>query len=178
MYSLVWLSSKTHSELMTASGDGTVKLWDTRMFSSSRETFIIDLSNKDRESLGDINIAQGASFLSYDSTIPSKYLVGTEAGRVICCSRKGRSQPETITAQFRGHQGSVRYIERNPAASKYFLSLGDTTVKVWADDVYESPVWWARTGAHHRLTHGCWAPARPSVLLTADLSGAVSARVR
>ena len=128
--SLVWLTSKTHSELMTTSGDGTVKLWDTRMFSSSRETFIIDLSNRDRASCGDLNIAQGGSFLSYDTTIPSKYLVGTEAGQVICCSRKGRSQPETITARFRGHHGSVRYIERNPAASKYFLSLGDTTAKV------------------------------------------------
>ena len=162
---------------MTASGDGTVKLWDTRMFSSSRQTFIIDLSNKDRESERDINIAQGGSFLSYDSTIPSKYLVGTEAGRVICCSRKGRSQPETITARFRGHHGSVRYIERNQGASKYFLSLGDTTIKVWAEDVYESPVWRAHTAAAHRLTQGCWAPARPSVLLTADLSGVVSAWV-
>ena len=116
--SLVWVSSKTDSELMTTSGDGTVRLWDIRMFATSRETFIIDLTNTDRKSSGDINIAQGGSFLSYDATIPSKYLVGTEAGRLICCSRKGRSQPETITARFRGHRGSVRYIERNPAATK------------------------------------------------------------
>ena len=162
---------------MTASGDGTVRLWDIRMFSTSRETFIIDLTNTDRKSSGDINIAQGGSFLSYDSTIPSKYLVGTEAGRLLCCSRKARSQPETITARFSGHHGSVRYLERNPAASKYFLSLADTSAKVWAEEVSDSPVWWTKTAAHHSLTHGCWAPARPSVFLTADLSGAVIARV-
>ena len=32
MYGLVWINSKTHSELMTASADGTVKFWDIRMF--------------------------------------------------------------------------------------------------------------------------------------------------
>ena len=175
--SLVWVNSKTDSEMMTASGDGTVKLWDTRKFSYSRETFVIDLNNKDKKSLGDIDTAQGASFLSYDPTIPSKYLVGTEAGRLLCCSRKARSQPETITARFSGHHGSVRYLERNPAASKYFLSLADTSAKVWAEEVSDSPVWWTKTAAHHSLTHGCWAPARPSVFLTADLSGAVIARV-
>ena len=174
---LVWVSSKTGSEMMTASADGTVKLWDTRMFSSCRETFIIDLHNKDRKSSGDITVAQGASFLSYDPTIPSSYLLGTEAGRVVSCSRKGRSQPETVTARFSGHQGAVRYLERNPAAPKYFLSLADTSLKVWAEDLTSSPVWWSRTGAQDGLTHGCWAPARPSVIITADLSGTVRARV-
>ena len=56
-------------------------------------------------------------------------------------------------------------------------SASGDCVKVWADDVYDSPVWLTKTGAQDRLTQGCWAPARPSVLLTADLSGAVSARV-
>ena len=32
MYGLVWINSKTQSELMTAGSDGTVKFWDIRMF--------------------------------------------------------------------------------------------------------------------------------------------------
>ena len=32
VYGLVWINSKTHSELMTGSADGTVKFWDIRMF--------------------------------------------------------------------------------------------------------------------------------------------------
>ena len=32
MYGLVWINSKTQSELMTAGADGTVKFWDIRMF--------------------------------------------------------------------------------------------------------------------------------------------------
>ena len=32
VYGLVWINSKTHSELMTAGADGTVKFWDVRRF--------------------------------------------------------------------------------------------------------------------------------------------------
>ena len=32
VYGLVWINSKTHSEIMTAGADGTVKFWDIRMF--------------------------------------------------------------------------------------------------------------------------------------------------
>ena len=32
VYGLVWINSKTHSELMTAGADGTVKFWDIRRF--------------------------------------------------------------------------------------------------------------------------------------------------
>ena len=31
---------------------------------------------------------------------------------------------------FRGHHGAVRHIERNPAFSKYFLSVGDWSFRV------------------------------------------------
>ena len=66
-------------------------------------------------------------------------------------------------------------VNRWSTPGQYLVSLGDWSVKVWADDLYQSPVWW-RTGTE-RLTHGCWSSGRPSVFLTTDLSGCVKAWV-
>ena len=41
------------------------------------------------------------SFLEYDTTIPSKFMLGTDSGALLCCSRKARAQPDVITAKFR-----------------------------------------------------------------------------
>ena len=141
MYGLVWINSKTQSELMTAGSDGTVKFWDIRMFDKlvtrkvspfqlsdpiktiklfrCRETFIVDLDNKDRDSPGSLEAAQPVSvygdniywplndlntqvsFLEYDTTIPSKFMLGTDSGALLCCSRKARAQPDVVTAKFR-----------------------------------------------------------------------------
>ena len=51
--------------------------------------------------------------------------VGTEEGKIICCSKKAKVQPEVIVTKFRGHYGPVRALQRNPAFSKNFLSIGD-----------------------------------------------------
>ena len=83
VYGLVWINSKTQSELMTAGSDGTVKFWDIRMFDKlvtrkvspfqlsdpiktiklfrCRETFIVDTDNKDRDSPGSLEAAQPVS---------------------------------------------------------------------------------------------------------------------
>ena len=54
--------------------------------------------------------------------------VGTEEGRIVCCSKKAKVQPEVIINTFRGHHGPVRGLQRNPAFSKNFLSVGDMSV--------------------------------------------------
>ena len=54
--------------------------------------------------------------------------VGTEEGKIICCSKKAKVQPEVIVSVFRGHYGPVRALQRNPVFSKNFLSIGDWSV--------------------------------------------------
>ena len=78
--------------------------------------------------------------------------------------------------RFKGHHGPVRYIERNPSFSKYFLSIGDWSFRLWADDLFDSPIMWSYTGTD-MLTHGCWLPARPSVVLTSGYNGRLEAWV-
>ena len=176
VYGVIWINSKTNSELMTSSTDGTVKFWDIRMFSKSKETFIVDVDNKDRKSNGDIQRAKPVSYLEYDSTIPSKFMLGCDSGELFICSRKAQAHCDVVTAKFAGHHGPVRYIERNPAFSKYFLSIGDWSFRIWSDDVYGSPVMWTYTGTD-LVTHGTWIPTRPSVTLTSAYNGRVEAWV-
>ena len=41
------------------------------------------------------------SYLEYDPTIPSKFMLGTDSGQILCCSRKARAQPDVVKAIFR-----------------------------------------------------------------------------
>ena len=126
---------------ISAAHDNIVQWWDTRNFSAATETVILDPENKDAESPGEVDRALTPCTLEYDPTIPARYMVssmrlysnihclitkvGTEEGKIICCSKKAKVQPEVIVSKFRGHYGPVRPLQRNPAFSKNFLSVGD-----------------------------------------------------
>ena len=172
VYNVIWTNSNTNTELMTASGDGTVKFWDVRKLNRSRDTFIIDNENEDIQSKGNILNAYGASCLEYDTTIPTKYMIGTEQGAISCCSRNAKNQTETITAEYKGHYGPIRCLQRNPKFTKYFLTIGDWSVKIWADDVFKSPVFWMNCGTE-LLTDGCWSPIRPSLFFLSKMNGLI-----
>ena len=146
VYKTIWIASKTESEIMTSSTDGTVKWWDTRFFNQAKETIILDPVNKDKEGSGDINKALSASCLEYDPTIPSRYMVGTESGKILCCSKKAKFQAEVIVGTYKGHYGPVRGLQRNPAFTKNFLTVGDWSARIWADDITESSLFWANSG--------------------------------
>ena len=102
---------------------------------------ILDPDNQDPGCEGVRERAFTPSILEYDPTIPARYMVwqnwgifwvvfwcgqvGTEEGRIVCCSKKAKVQPEVIINTFRGHHGPVRGLQRNPAFSKNFLSVSD-----------------------------------------------------
>ena len=77
VYSAIWTSSKTNTEIMTTSADGTVRWWDTRMFRTSH--CLVDLHTINKRNKGYLSISP--SILEYESTIPSRYMVGTEQGK-------------------------------------------------------------------------------------------------
>ena len=172
VYNVIWTNSKTNSELMTTSSDGVVKFWDVRNLKASVDKFIIDAKNKSLECPGNLLDASPASFLEYEMTIPSKYMIGTEGGKVYTCSRKARYQADTITAEFAGHFGPIRCLQRNPNFTKYFLTAGDWSAKIWADDVFDSPVFWIKCGTE-LITNGCWSTVRPSLFFLSRMDGVI-----
>ena len=176
IYSIIWVSSKTDSEIMTASTDGTVCWWDRRFFTKPKDIFIIDIENKNNKSSGDINRALSASILEYESTIPSRYMIGTQEGKVVCCSRKAKIQSEAIINVYKGHYGPIRGLQRNPAFTKNFLTVGDWSAKVWADDISDSSIFWVNSGTE-KLTAGCWSPTKPSLFFLSRMDGFVEVNI-
>ena len=82
VYSIMWTASKTGTELMTSTEDGLVKWWDIRRMSAP--SCQIDLGNcNTRENFS-------CTKIEYEPTIPSRYMLGSTDGSIICCSRKAK----------------------------------------------------------------------------------------
>jgi hypothetical protein len=70
--------------------------------------------------------------------------IGTETGLVFNGNRKGKTVFEKISATYYCHHGPVYSAQRNPAFLKNFLTVGDWQVRVWSEDVKESPIMWTK----------------------------------
>ena len=85
-------------------------------------------------------VLYGGVSLEYDAAAgPTKFLVGSEHGSVLLCNRKAKSASERIGAVYPGHHGPVYALQRNPFFSKYFLTVGDWTARIWFEDL-KSPI--------------------------------------
>ncbi len=85
-------------------------------------------------------VVYGGVSLEYDAAAgPTKFLVGSEHGSVLLCNRKAKSASERIGAVYPGHHGPVYALQRNPFFSKYFLTVGDWTARIWFEDL-KSPI--------------------------------------
>lgn len=59
--------------------------WDVRKLSEPTETLLLDYEKDENQ---DMARALGSSCLEYESTIPTRFMTGTEEGIVISCNRK------------------------------------------------------------------------------------------
>ena len=71
----VWVTCK-HPEILNIK----VLWWDTRNFTEPVDRLVLDPYLEDEDN---VSRAQGASILEYEWTIPSKFMVGTQQGKVI-----------------------------------------------------------------------------------------------
>ena len=116
--------------------------------------------------------APGINSLSFEPTIPSKFMVGTEQGGVIICRMQAKSGTnDWILGEFDAcHQGKVMTVDRNPFYPKNFLTIGDTTCKIWCEDLKTSAIMWMKPSVA-RLTGGGWSPTKISVFFTTRVDG-------
>ncbi|XP_050305470.1 dynein intermediate chain 3, ciliary [Anthonomus grandis grandis] len=169
VHAVLWINSKSGTEFFSCSTDGQVKWWDTRKLTDPIDTLILDYAKDEEQHLAN---ALGASCLEYETTIPTRFMVGTEEGVVISCNRKGKTAMEKMSARFKAHMGPVVALQRNPAFVKNFLTIGDWSAKIWSEDCRESSIIW--TGYHKAmLTSGAWSPTRLSVFFTTRTDGIV-----
>nr|XP_008511391.1 PREDICTED: dynein intermediate chain 2, axonemal isoform X2 [Equus przewalskii] len=165
VYGTIWLQSKTGTECFSASTDGQVMWWDIRKMSEPTEVVIMDITKKEQ-----LENALGAISLEFESTLPTKFMVGTEQGIVISCNRKAKTSAEKIVCTFAGHHGPIYALQRNPFYPKNFLTVGDWTARIWSEDSRESSIMWTKYHMAY-LTDGAWSPVRPAVFFTTKMDG-------
>jgi dynein intermediate chain 2 len=168
VYDVFWINSKTGNQAVSVSTDGQMLWWDTRRLSEPSDSIKLSIDSKAVN-----EVVLGGSSLEYNSEAgPSKYLVGTEQGIVLLVNLKNRKQNNGITVFDQGpgkHHGPIYSIQRNPANSKCFLTVGDWTAKIWMEDL-KTPI---MTTKYHPsyLMAGCWSPTRAGVFFVTRYDG-------
>ena len=80
VYGIKWVG-KSGVEFLTGSQDGLVKWWDLRKFVTPTRQFVVSC----QEGQTEVERADSLSCLSFEQTIPSKFMMGTNQGNVISC---------------------------------------------------------------------------------------------
>ncbi|CAG0922438.1 unnamed protein product [Notodromas monacha] len=188
VYSLTWINSKQGTEWFTAANDGKALWWDSRKLSEPTDVMLFDIrGTKAAAQIENLTCRGplGASCLEYEHTIPTRFMrshpklcfmtcFGIRSGKVALCTRKAKNPAERILNVYGAHAGPVYAVQRNPSALKNFLTIGDWSAKIWAEDVRDSAI--ISTKAQPaRLIDGCWNPTRPCTFYTANLNGVLDA---
>lgn len=96
-------------------------------------------------------------------------MVGTEEGAVVALNLRNRKTNNGVSVYDRQHFGSIRSIQRNPTHNKFFMTIGDWTTKIWAEDL-KTPIITTKYDNGY-LTGGCWSPTRVGVFYTINIDG-------
>eukprot|EP00927_Polykrikos_kofoidii_P047206 TRINITY_DN4130_c0_g2_i1.p1 TRINITY_DN4130_c0_g2~~TRINITY_DN4130_c0_g2_i1.p1 ORF type:complete len:575 (-),score=107.07 TRINITY_DN4130_c0_g2_i1:465-2189(-) len=173
VYDVVWLQSKTGTDCASVSSDGRLLFWDVRKLTETVDECVLTDGSKDHpKTLG------GVSLEWMQDAGPTKFLVGTEHGIILSCSRKPKKAVEIGTwfgVEDRGghgrHFGPVYTIKRNPFHVKFFLTCGDWCVKMWMEDLkgpmLQSPF------CPSFVSTASWSPTRPGVFFVCRHDGRV-----
>ncbi|XP_043793745.1 dynein intermediate chain 3, ciliary-like isoform X1 [Apis laboriosa] len=162
-----WIPSKNSTDFFSASTDGLVLWWDIRFPKKPTEKLVMDLDDPKR---GDIYKATGITCLQFEQTMSSRFLVGTENGIVVNVNRRTENPVEKLLVRFECYEGPVLAIDRNPVYPKNFLTVGNWSAKLWADDTKEGNLFSIRQQTVD-LTGGCWSKSRCSVFFTINAEG-------
>jgi len=164
VYKIAWLHGKTPNECASTSTDGQVLWWDIRRLGEPSE--MLQLEDKAAEG----GRLMGGVSMEYSAAGgPTKFLIGTEQGKVISCSRKGKTNADKLGMVYEGHCGPVYGLQRNAFFPKYFLTVGDWTVRLWNEEL-RAPIMSSKYFKNY-VQDACWSPTRPGVFVTTKLDG-------
>ncbi|CAF2053309.1 unnamed protein product [Rotaria magnacalcarata] len=163
----LWLQSKTGTEFFSAAADGNIYWWDTKKMNKPVDKLVFDLEKKERS-----QYASAITKLEYDSRISTKFMVGTEAGRIILCTRKAKTDGERINVIYPGHSGPIYSIQRHPFFHKIFLSIGDWTLRIWSEEIRDDYIFCTKPNKCY-LTDAQWCPGRPGVFVSSTTEGSI-----
>lgn len=156
--SLQWIQSKTNTAFFTGSCDGHVMWWDIRSLKQPSDL---------------VQCGSGCTILEFNYSMPMSFLVGTDDGLLWYGNRRGATIEERLPFKNQCHEWGIRSIERNPIAEKNILTVSGFELKIWSEDVRESPLYF-RAVDDIPFTCGAWNPKRGSLLLLGRADGGLS----
>jgi len=159
VFKIKWLHGKTPNECASTSTDGQVLWWDIRRLGEPTECLLL-------EDKSEGNRTMGATCMEYTGM---KFLVGTEQGKIISCSRKGKTNADKLGVVYEGHCGPVYGVERNAFFPKYYVTAGDWTVRMWNEEL-RAPIMSSKYFKNYVMDAG-WSPTRPGVFVTTKMDG-------
>jgi len=162
VYDVAWLAGKTAFECASTSTDGQVLWWDIRKPEPIDQLFLED------KTPGFDGRLMGGVSMEY-STAGGKFLVGTEQGKIVSCNRKAKNPADRIGGTYEGHCGPVYALQRNSFFPKYFLTIGDWTVRLWNEEI-RHPIMTSKYFKNYVLD-AQWSPTRPGVFVATKMDG-------
>jgi len=105
--------------------------WDTRNLQRPTEVLVFDLEMPNEPKM---ERAIGIASADYEPSVGTKFMFGLENGIVISGSKKARTPAEKMALRFNAHYGPVLSVDRSGFNPKIFLTVGDSTARVWAED--------------------------------------------
>jgi len=162
VYDVAWLAGKTAFECASTSTDGQVLWWDIRKPEPIDQLFLEDKTpGLDGRLMGGVSMEY--------STAGGKFLVGTEQGKIVSCNRKAKNPADRIGGTYEGHCGPVYALQRNSFFPKYFLTIGDWTVRLWNEEI-RHPIMTSKYFKNYVLD-AQWSPTRPGVFVATKMDG-------
>jgi dynein intermediate chain 2 len=169
VYDVSWIQSRAFNECCSVSTDGQLLWWDIRKLGAGPTDSTVLASAND--------VMYGGTSIEYRSDAgATRYLVGTEQGVTVLFDRKTKKETDSQKAvkmtyglRHGRHHGPVYSVQRNPFHTKYFLTVGDWSARIWMED-QKAPIMLTRYDRSY-LTSACWSPTRPGVFFTTKMDG-------
>lgn len=180
VYNVEWIACKSGSECVSSSTDGRLLWWDYKdgqhvngQLNPQADNLILKDKIPSEKHGGElVEKVMGASVLCYNQDAGAlKYLIGTEQGYILQANKRKAVE---IIARFGydggKHHGPVYALQRNPTNTKYFLSIGDWSAKIWTEEGPKTPIMQTRYHSAY-LTDGCWSHTRPGLFFLTRIDG-------
>ena len=125
-----------------------------------------------------VRSGDGVSSMTYEPTIPSNFLLGTDQGGIVKCrlqSKQTNMGNILLDSWTLSYPCKVLSVERNPFYPKYFLTVTGQCSKIWCEDIKTEPII-SISPARSRLTSAAWCSSRISMFFTANNQGFLEIR--
>ena len=161
VHKIAWLAGKTPFECVSTSTDGQVLWWDVRKLAEPIESLWVEEKTEEKQRIG-------GTALEYTGA-GGKFMIGSEQGKIAACSRKGKTPADKIGNIWEAHCGPVYALQRNPWFPKFYVTVGDWSVKVWNEEI-RSPILTSKFFKSYVLD-AAWSPTRPGVFVSTKMDG-------